>query len=423
MKKMTLKDSQTNKEIELDVYDSTIGYPVVDISNINKELGVFTYDNGYSMTAGCTSTITYIDGNKGELLYRGYPIEELAKKKSYMEVCYLLLNGELPTAQEYEEFEKDMRIKRYPHEGIKNLFSAFPDNAHPMAILSSAVSALSAFHHQSLNISTVPEFMDMARRIIAKMPTLVAYTYRHSMGYPFVYPDINRTFTENFLYMLRAFPTGEVKISKTEVDALDAIFTLHADHEQNASTSTVRLVCSTGAHPYAAIAAGINSLWGRAHGGANESVIDQISMIGDVANVDKYIAKAKDPNDPFKLMGFGHRVYKNFDPRAKILKEMRDKLQKELGINSKLIEVANKIEEIALSDEYFVSRNLYPNIDFYSGTILLAMSIPRSLFTPIFVIGRTVGWIAQWIEQKQDTKAKIVRPRQRYVGSARRSVK
>jgi len=422
MKTMTLRDNETGKELELEVHDSTLGSPVVDISAINKELGIYTYDNGFSMTAGCTSDITYIDGGKGELLYRGYPIEELASKKSYMEVCYLLLNGELPTKEEYEEFEKDMRIKRYPHEGIKRLFSAFPDNAHPMAVLSSAVSALSAFHHQSLYITKEEEFKDMARRIIAKIPTLVAYTHRHTMGYPLMYPDPERGFAENFLYMLRAFPSGKVKISKTEIDALDAIFTLHADHEQNASTSTVRLVCSTGAHPYGAIVAGINSLWGHAHGGANESVIAQLSMIGDVSNVDKYIAMAKDPNDPFKLMGFGHRVYKNFDPRAKILKGMRDRLQKELGINSKLIEVANRVEEIALNDEYFVSRNLYPNIDFYSGTILLAMNIPRSLFTPIFVIGRTVGWITQWIEQKRDAKAKIVRPRQRYVGPLRRSI-
>jgi citrate synthase len=256
----------------------------------------------------------------------------------------------------------------------------------------------------------------MAKRLIAKMPTLVAYTYRHSMGYPYIYPNMDMYFTENFLHMIRDFPGHKAIIKQVEIDALDAIFTLHADHEQNASTSTVRLVCSTGAHPYGAISAGINALWGRAHGGANESVIDQLMMIGDLSNVDKFIERAKDPNDDFKLMGFGHRVYKNFDPRAKILKSLRDKLQKELGINSKLIEVANKIEEIALSDEYFVKRNLYPNIDFYSGTILSSLNIPRSMFTPIFVIGRTVGWITQWIEQKKDASNKIVRPRQRYVG-------
>ncbi len=420
MKTVTLRDNQTKKEVDFNIYDSTLGNGVIDISSLNKELGLWTYDNGFGMTAGCTSAITYIDGEKGELLHRGYPIEYLAKNHSFLEVCYLLLEGDLPTKEQFVEYEQDMRIKRYPNEGIKKIFEAFPDNAHPMSVLSSAVSALSAFHHQHLDINNENEYQDMARRIISKVPTLVAYTYRHSMGYPLVYPDMNRYFTENFLYMLRSFPGGHEKISDIEVKALDTIFTLHADHEQNASTSTVRLVCSTGAHPYAAISAGINALWGRAHGGANESVISQLEMIGDVSNVDKYIAKAKDKDDPFKLMGFGHRVYKNFDPRAKVLKEIRDSLQEELGINSKLIEIANKIEHIALTDEYFISRNLYPNIDFYSGTILMALNIPRSMFTPIFVIGRMVGWIAQWMEQKRDKTNKIVRPRQRYVGPTRK---
>jgi citrate synthase len=416
MRTLTLTDNQTNKKLDLEVYESTLGNGVIDISKLNSEFGLFTYDNGFGMTAGCSSDITFIDGAKGELFYRGYPIEYLAKNHSYLQVCYLLLQGELPNGDQYAEFQKDMRIKRYPNEGIKKIFEAFPDNAHPMAVLSSAVSALSAFHHQHLDIHGEEEYQDMAKRIISKMPTLAAYTYRHSKGYPFIYPDMEKYFTENFLYMMRAFPVGHTDIKPIEVDALDAIFTLHADHEQNASTSTVRLVGSTGAHPYAAISAGINALWGRAHGGANESVIDQLLKIGDVSNVDKYIAKAKDPDDDFKLMGFGHRVYKNFDPRAKVLKELRDKLQDELGISSKLIEVANKVEEIALTDEYFIKRNLYPNIDFYSGTILTALKIERSMFTPIFVIGRTVGWIAQWMEQKRDPMNKIVRPRQRYVG-------
>jgi citrate synthase len=414
---LTLTDNRTNKQAEYQIYDSVLGNPVVDISTLNKDFSLFTYDNGYGMTAGCTSEITYIDGEKGELLYRGYPIEYLAKEHNYMEVCYLLLNGKLPTAEEYREFGDDMRMKRYPNEGIKKIFDAFPDNAHPMAVLSSAVSALSAFHHQHLDITSDEEYIDMAKRLVAKIPTLAAYTYRNMMGYPLIAPDMQMYFTENFLHMLRDFPGYNAKVKQVEIDALDAIFTLHADHEQNASTSTVRLVCSTGAHPYASISAGINALWGRAHGGANESVIDQLSEIGDVSRVDQYIKKAKDPNDPFKLMGFGHRVYKNFDPRAKVLKELRNKLQDELGINSKLIEVANKVEEIALTDEYFVKRNLYPNIDFYSGTILSAMNIPRSMFTPIFVIGRTIGWLAQWNEQRKDPKNKIVRPRQRYMGS------
>jgi citrate synthase len=419
---VTLTDNRTNKQVEYNIYDSTMGNPVVDISTLNKDFSLFTYDNGFGMTAGCTSDITFIDGGKGELLYRGYPIEYLAKNHNYLETCFLLLNGELPTKEEYKKFEEDMRTKRYPNEGIKKIFDAFPDNAHPMAVLSSAVSALSAFHHQHLDLHSEQEYLDMARRIIAKIPTLTAYTYRHSMGYPLISPNMEMYFTENFLHMLRDFPNYKAEVKQVEIDALDAIFTLHADHEQNASTSTVRLVCSTGAHPYAAISAGINALWGRAHGGANESVIDQLSEIGDVSRVDEYIKRAKDPNDPFKLMGFGHRVYKNFDPRARVLKGLRDKLQRELGINSKLIEVANRVEEIALTDEYFVQRNLYPNIDFYSGTILSAMKIPRSMFTPIFVIGRTIGWITQWMEQKKDSKNKIVRPRQRYVGETRREV-
>ncbi|WP_200763145.1 citrate synthase [Nitrosophilus alvini] len=422
MATFTIKDNRTGRSAEFEVLDSTLGSPVVDITGLHKELGVYTYDNGLGMTATCQSEITFIDGAKGELLYRGYPIEELAEKKNYIEVCYLILHGELPNSDQYESFEKDIRIKSYPHEGIKNLFSAFPDNGHPMAILSSAVSALSAFHHQHLNIKDDEEFMEMARRIIAKMPTLAAYTYRHSMGYPLIYPDMDRYFTENFLYMLRAFPTGKTEISEVETRALDTIFMLHADHEQNASTTTVRAVGSTGAHPYAAVVAGINALWGRAHGGANESVIAQLEMIGSVENVDRFIKRAKDPNDPFRLMGFGHRVYKNFDPRARVLKRLRDELRDTIGINSKLIEIADRVEEIALNDEYFVKRNLYPNIDFYSGTILEALGIRKKMFTPIFVIGRTVGWITHLIEQKRDPKQKIYRPRQRYIGKKRRSV-
>jgi len=293
-----------------------------------------------------------------------------------------------------------------------------------MATLSSATAALSTFYYDHLNISNEDDYQEMARRIIAKMPTLAAFAYRHSIGAPFIHPDIEKSFTENFLYMIRAYPggkmrielDGEKKIKDIEIEALDTIFTLHADHEQNASTTTVRSVASTGAHPYVAISAGISALWGRAHGGANESVIAQLEMIGSVENVDKFIAKAKDPNDPFRLMGFGHRVYKNFDPRAKILKGLQDKLKDELQLDSRLMEIAHKIEDIALNDEYFIKRNLYPNIDFYSGVILTALGIPKSMFTPIFVIGRTVGWITQWIEFKKDKTMKIARPRQIYIG-------
>jgi citrate synthase len=416
MRSVTLHDEQSGKTLQLPVLPSTRGADVIDIRALPKELGLFTFDPGFSATAACQSDITFIDGVKGELTYRGYPVEYLAEKHNYLEVCHLLLRGHLPSRSEFEEFENNMRVKRYPHEGIRELFKGFPDDAHPMAVLSSAVSALSAFHHRALDIQSEEEYQEMARRIIAKMPTLAAFTYRHMMGYPFIYPDLDRYFTENFLYMLRAFPGGVAHIDPVEVEALDTVFTLHADHEQNASTSTVRLVGSTGAHPYAAIAAGINALWGRSHGGANESVIDQLEMIGSVENVDRFIARVKDPADDFKLMGFGHRVYKSYDPRARVLKQMRDRLQGKIGVDSKLIEVANKIEEIALSDEYFISRNLYPNVDFYSGAILSALKIPRSMFTPIFVIGRTVGWIAHWIEQRRDPAGRIVRPRQNYIG-------
>ncbi len=422
MATFTITDDTTGKSAQFAVKESTLGANVLDISPLYKEFGIYTYDNGLGVTGSCESAITYIDGAKGELLYRGYPIEELAQHKNYVEVIHLILTGELPTKEQYTVFEKDMRLKRFPHEGIKNIFKAFPDNAHPMAIISSAVSALSAFHHQHLNVLTNEEYLSMAQRIIAKMPTIAAYAYRHLMGYPIIFPDMDRYYTENFLYMMRAFPTGKTEIKDVEVRCMDAIFILHADHEQNASTTTVRAVGSTSAHPYAAIGAGINALWGKAHGGANEEVIEQLEMIGDPSNVEKFIARAKDPNDSFRLMGFGHRIYKNFDPRAQVLKKLRDELRDELGINSKLIEIANKIEEIALTDEYFIQRNLYPNIDFYSGTIFEALGIKKQMFTPIFVIGRTVGWVAQLMEQRRDPNARIIRPRQNYIGLTKRHI-
>jgi citrate synthase len=423
MKTVTLIDNRDGKKYEFNILEPTVGPDVIDIRTLYTQTGMFTYDPGFTSTASCSSEITYIDGNKGELLYRGYNISELATKKSYLDNCFLLLTGELPTKEQSEEFDQEIRKRSFIHEGIRDLFSAFPDKAHPMAMMSSAVSALSTFYSEHLYIKDSNEYQVMARRIIAKIPTLAAFTYRRSLGIPLIYPDINRSFTENFLFMMRAYPHENLKISQVEVDALDTIFTLHADHEQNASTSTVRGVASTGAHPYAAISAGINALWGRAHGGANESVIAQLEMIGSVDNVEAFIARAKDPEDEFKLMGFGHRVYKNFDPRAKILKKLSDQLRYELNLDSKLLSIASKIEEIALSDEYFVKRNLYPNIDFYSGVILTALKIPKSMFTIIFVIGRTVGWVSQWIELKQDSEMKIMRPRQRYIGIKNREIK
>jgi citrate synthase len=420
----TMIDNQTNERYEFDVIESTRGPSAVDISSFYAQTGKFTYDNGFTSTASCKSEITFIDGMKGELRYRGVEIGELATKHSYLETCYLLLNEKFPNELELAEFDLEIRHRSLLHENLRHLFQTFPAGAHPMATLSSATAALSTFYYDHLNISNEDDYQEMARRIIAKMPTLAAFAYRHSIGAPFIHPDIEKSFTENFLYMIRAYPggkmrielDGEKKIKDIEIEALDTIFTLHADHEQNASTTTVRSVASTGAHPYVAISAGISALWGRAHGGANESVIAQLEMIGSVENVDKFIAKAKDPNDPFRLMGFGHRVYKNFDPRAKILKGLQDKLKDELQLDSRLMEIAHKIEDIALNDEYFIKRNLYPNIDFYSGVILTALGIPKSMFTPIFVIGRTVGWITQWIEFKKDKTMKIARPRQIYIG-------
>jgi citrate synthase len=420
----TFTNNRTNESYEFKILDAKRGPSVVDISSFYKETGMFTFDVGYTSTASCESRITFIDGQKGELRYRGIPIEELAEKHTYLESCYLLLYGRLPTKEQLLDFDLELRHRSFIDENLKTLISSFPDAAHPMSILASGVSALASFYYEHLNIKDDTECFEMASRIIAKIPTLAAFAYRKSLGIPFVYPDIDKSFTENFLYMLRAYPGGKMKRTATgveeikpiEVEALDTIFTLHADHEQNASTTTVRTVASTGAHPYVAISAGISALWGRAHGGANESVIAQLEMIGSVENVDKFIERAKDPNDDFRLMGFGHRVYKNFDPRAKALKKLQDQLKDELNLDSNLMQIASRIEEIALSDEYFVSRNLYPNIDFYSGVILTALKIERPMFTPIFVIGRTVGWITQLMEFRADPRSKITRPRQLYLG-------
>ncbi|WP_345974005.1 citrate synthase [Sulfurimonas sp. HSL3-7] len=416
MATVTLIDNRDGKRYEFPILNPSKGQDVIDIRKLYAETGMFTYDPGFTSTASCSSDITYIDGEKGELRYRGYAIEELADRKSYLDVCFLLLEGRLPHQNELIAFDNEIRKRSFIHEGLKNLFFSFPDKAHPMAMMASAVSALSTFHYEHLELETDGDYQVMSRRLIAKIPTLAAFTYRRSLGIPFIYPDIERSFTENFLYMMRAYPGEDLQISEVEVRALDAIFTLHADHEQNASTSTVRGVASTGAHPYAAISAGINALWGRAHGGANESVIAQLEFIGSLDNVDDFIQRAKDPEDPFKLMGFGHRVYKNFDPRARILKALLDELKDELGVDSELLAIAKKIEEVALNDSYFIERKLYPNIDFYSGLILTALKIPKNMFTNIFVIGRTVGWITQWMELKHDKEMKIARPRQRYIG-------
>ena len=420
---VTLTDNRNGKSYDFPILHGTMGPDVIDISTFFSDTGMFTFDRGYTSTAMCRSSITYIDGLKGELMYRGYDIAYLAENKTFIDVAYLLLNKELPNKKQYDEFKLELKKRSFIHEGMMKLFDAFPDKAHPMAILQAAVSALSAFYFDHLNMDKPEEYHEMAMRIIAKIPTIAAFSYRFSRGLPIIYPNLDRGFTENFLYMMRAYPYEHVDLKPIEVKALDTVFMLHADHEQNASTTTVRTVGSTHAHPYACIAAGIGALWGWAHGGANEGVIRQLEQIGSVENVDKYIARAKDKNDPFRLMGFGHRVYKNFDPRAKVLKSMCDKLFDEIGINTELLKIAKKIEEIALNDEYFISRNLYPNVDFYSGLILKALSIPNDMFAVIFVIGRIPGWISQWIELKEQESIKIVRPRQLYVGETNRTPK
>ncbi len=420
---VTLTDNRNGKSYDFPILHGTMGPDVIDISTFFSDTGMFTFDRGYTSTAMCKSTITYIDGLKGELMYRGYDIAYLAEHKTFIDVAYLLLNRELPNEQQYDAFKLELKKRSFIHEGMMKLFDAFPDKAHPMAILQAAVSALSAFYSDHLNMDKPEEYHEMAMRIIAKIPTIAAFSYRFSRGLPIIYPNLDRGFTENFLYMMRSYPYEHVNLRPIEVKALDTVFMLHADHEQNASTTTVRTVGSTHAHPYACIAAGIGALWGWAHGGANEGVIRQLEQIGSVENVDKYIARAKDKNDPFRLMGFGHRVYKNFDPRAKVLKSMCDQLFDEIGINSELLKIAKKVEEIALNDEYFISRNLYPNVDFYSGLILKALSIPNDMFAVIFVIGRIPGWISQWIELKEQESIKIVRPRQLYVGETNRTPK
>jgi len=420
----TLTNNLTGESYEYNILEANRGPSVLDIRTFFADSGMFTYDPGFTATAACESTITFIDGKKGELRYRGIAIEDLAQHHSYMETCFLLLNKRLPSKQELSDFDLEIRHRAYLHRGLQKLFDAFPDDAHPMATLSATVTALASFYDEHIKLGDEDAYLEMAHRIISKMPTIAAFAYRQSLGIPFIEPDIDLGFTKNFLTMMRAYPGGKMHlcaeghehIKDVEVRALDTIFTLHADHEQNASTTVVRGVASTGAHPYVAISSGIAALWGRAHGGANESVIAQLEHIGSVDKVEAFIERAKDPDDDFRLMGFGHRVYKNFDPRAKILKGLQDELREELGLDTELMAIARKIEEIALSDEYFVSRNLYPNIDFYTGIILTALQIPKSMFTPIFVIGRTVGWITQWIEFKKDETSKIARPRQLYTG-------
>ncbi len=398
------------------VKEGTIGPSVVDISSLYADTGQFTYDPGFTSTASCESKITYIDGEKGVLLYRGYPIDDLANNSSFLETAYLLLNGELPNRDEYSEFEKAITFHTMVHEQLRNFYYGFRSDAHPMAIMCGVVGALSAFYHDSTDINDPYQRMVAGRRLIAKMPTIAAMAFKFSLGQPFVYPENELDYTANFLNMCFALPAAKHNVSPTLARALDKIFILHADHEQNASTSTVRLSSSSGANPFAAIAAGIACLWGPAHGGANEAALNMLSEIGNVNKIPEYIKRAKDKNDPFRLMGFGHRVYKNYDPRAKVMQETCHEVLAELGVNDPLLDVALELEKIALSDDYFVEKKLYPNIDFYSGITLKAMGFPTTMFTALFALARTVGWVAQWNEMIEDPSQRIGRPRQLYTG-------
>ncbi|MEM9742575.1 MAG: citrate synthase [Pseudomonadota bacterium] len=404
---------------ELPIYDGSVGPSVIDVSKLVAN-GYFTYDTGFMSTAACDSAITYIDGGAGMLLHRGYPIEQLAEHSDYLELCYLLLNGELPNAAEKTEFVDTIKYHTMVHEQLVYLFRGFRRDAHPMAIMCGVTGALSAFYHDSLDIEDEQHRRITAHRLIAKMPTLAAMSYKYAQGQPFMYPRNDLSYAENFLYMMFGTPCENYKVNPIIARAMDRIFLLHADHEQNASTSTVRLAGSTGANPFACVASGIAALWGPAHGGANEAVLNMLDEIGDEKNIDAFVAKAKDPNDPFRLMGFGHRVYKNYDPRAKVMQQTCNEVLEELGVeDSPLLRMAKRLEKIALEDEYFVERKLYPNVDFYSGIILKAIGIPVEMFTVMFATGRTPGWIAQWNEMISHPY-KIGRPRQLYKGYAKR---
>ncbi|WGI20481.1 citrate synthase [Amylibacter sp. IMCC11727] len=415
--KLTFGDT----ELDLPMYSPTAGPDVIDIRKLYGEGKVFTYDPGFTSTAACDSTITFIDGFKGELLHRGYPIDQLAGKSHYLEVCYLLLYGELPSAEDLEDFENRVTNHTMLHEQMMNFFRGFRRDAHPMAIMTGVVGAMSAFYHDSTDISDPWQREVASIRLIAKMPTIAAYAYKYHVGQPFVYPRNDLDYASNFLRMCFAVPAEDYEVNPILARAMDRIFTLHADHEQNASTSTVRLAGSSGANPFACIAAGIACLWGPAHGGANQACLEMLEEIGSVDRIPEFIDRAKDKDDPFRLMGFGHRVYKNFDPRATVMKESADEVLELLGVgNNPKLQVAKELERIALEDEYFASKKLFPNVDFYSGIILEAMGFPTSMFTPIFALSRTVGWIAQWKEMIGDPTQKIGRPRQLYKGATLR---
>jgi citrate synthase len=417
----TLTDNRTGTSFELPVMHASVGPDVIDVRKLYADTDCFTYDPGFTSTGSCESKITFIDGDKGILLYRGYPIDELAENSDFMETCYLLLYGELPTAELKRKFEHDITYHSMVNEQLNYFFRGFRRDAHPMAIMCGVVGALSAFYHDSTDINDPRHRLIASYRLIAKMPTIAAMAYKYSIGQPLMYPRNDLRFAENFLYMMFGTPCETYRVDPVIARAMDRILILHADHEQNASTSTVRLSGSSGANPFACISSGIASLWGPAHGGANEAVLNMLEEIGSVENIPEFINRAKDKNDPFRLMGFGHRVYKNFDPRAKVMQKTCHEVLEALGIKDEpLLDIAMELERIALEDEYFIEKKLYPNVDFYSGIIFRAIGIPTSMFTVLFAVARTVGWVAQWNEMIEDTSQKIGRPRQLYIGETHR---
>ena len=419
---LTITDNSTGKSIELEVKRGSMGPPVVDISRFYREMGYFTFDPGFLSTASCRSSITYIDGDDGVLLYRGYPIEQLAEKSNFIEVAYLMLYGELPSPSQLESFSALIKKHTMINESLKSFYKGFYHDAHPMAVMVGVFGSLSAFYHDSLDIKN-PEHRELAAlRMIAKMPTIAAACYKHSVGEPFMYPNNSLGYCGNLLHMMFSVPSELYEVDPVAQRALDMIFILHADHEQNASTSTVRLAGSSSANPFACVSSGITALWGPAHGGANEAVLTMLEEIGDAKNIPKYLEKAKDKNDPFRLMGFGHRIYKEYDPRAKIIRKMCHEVLNKLGrTDDKLFELALKLEDVALNDDYFKERSLYPNVDFYSGVIYRALGIPTNMFTVMFAMSRTVGWVAQWMEMISDPDQRISRPRQIYEGAETRN--
>ena len=417
---VTLVDNSTGRSFELPILGGSIGPSVIDVRRLYSDTGYFTYDPGYTSTGSCESKITYIDGEEGVLLYRGYPIADLAEKSDFLEVCYLLLYGELPNREQKSKFDYDITHHTMLQEQIHFFFRGFRRDSHPMAVMCGVVGALSAFYHDSTDISNPHHRMVASYRLIAKMPTIAAMAYKFALGQPSVYPRNDLDFAENFLHMLFATPCEPYEVNPVLARAMDRILILHADHEQNASTSTVRLAGSSGANPFACIAAGIASLWGPAHGGANEAVINMLEEVGSTKRIPEFVEKAKNPDDPFRLMGFGHRVYKNYDPRARVMQETCHEVLRELGVKDELLDLAMELERIALEDPYFIERKLYPNVDFYSGIIFRAMGIPASMFTALFAVARTVGWVAQWNEMIEDPSQKIGRPRQLYTGDSER---